>query len=59
MKIIYIIISDILVFVLELIISFICITRRYKIDTKLQKLEYYKNKITPYIIKYQILGGIR
>ena len=59
MKIIYIIISDILVFVLELIISFICITRKYKIDTKLQKLEYYKNKFTPYIIKYQILGGIR
>lgn len=59
MKIIYIIISDILVFILELIVSFICITRKYKIDTKLQKLEYYKNKFTPYIIKYQILGGIR
>jgi hypothetical protein len=59
MKAIYIIISDILVFILELIISFICITRKYKIDTKLQKLEYYKNKFTPYIIKYQILGGIR
>lgn len=59
MKIIYIILSDILIFILELIVSFICITRKYKIDTKLQKLEYYKNKFTPYIIKYQILGGIR
>jgi hypothetical protein len=59
MKVIYIILSDILIFILELIVSFICITRKYKIDTKLQKLEYYKNKFTPYIIKYQILGGIR
>ena len=59
MKKLYIILSDILVYILELIVSFICITRKYKIDTKLQKLEYYKNKFTPYIIKYQILGGIR
>lgn len=59
MKIIYIIISDILVFILELISSLICISRKYKIDTKLQKIEYYKNKFTPYIIKYQVLGGIR
>jgi hypothetical protein len=59
MKVLYIILSDILIFILELIVSFICITRKYKIDTKLQKLEYYKNKFTPYIIKYQILGGIR
>lgn len=59
MQKLYIILSDVLIFILELIVSFICITRKYKIDTKLQKLEYYKNKFTPYIIKYQILGGIR
>lgn len=59
MKRLYIILSDILIYLLDLISSKICISRRYKIDTKLQKITYYKNKITPYIIKYQILGGIR
>lgn len=59
MQKLYIIISDILIYILDLISSNICISRRYKIDTKLQKIEYYNNKITPYIIKYQILGGIR
>lgn len=59
MQKLYIIISDILIYILDLISSNICISRKYKIDTKLQKIEYYKNKITPYIIKYQILGGIR
>lgn len=59
MKKLYIILSDILIYLLDLINSKICISRKYKIDTKIQKITYYKNKITPYIIKYQILGGIR
>ena len=59
MKRLYIILSDILIYILDLISSKICISRRYKIDAKIQKITYYKNKITPYIIKYQILGGIR
>ena len=59
MKKLYIILSDILIYILDFISSNICITRRYKLDEKIQKIEYYKNKITPYIIKYQILGGIR
>ena len=59
MKKLYIILSDILIYILTNINNNICISRKYKIDTKLQKIEYYNNKITPYIIKYQILGGIR
>lgn len=59
MQKLYIIISDILIYILDLISSNICISRKYKLDTKLQKIEYYNNKITPYIIKYQVLGGIR
>lgn len=59
MELMYMIASDILIYMLDLISSFICITRRYNIDTKLEKLKYYKEKLTPYIIKYQILGGKR
>lgn len=59
MKKLYIILSDILIYILTNINNNICISRKYNINTKLAKMTYYNDKITPYIIKYQTLGGIR
>lgn len=59
MKKLYIILSDILIYILVNINNNICISRKYNIHTKIEKMTYYYDKITPYIIKYQILGGIR
>lgn len=59
MKKLYIILSDILIYILVNKNSKICISRKYNINTKLKKMSYNYDKITPYIIKYQNLGGIR